>query len=76
MFFNAFGPYRRCTDDSDVSEICSSDITAKERVPSGALGNWWTGEEHTLTLPSSIMKMSRPHRVYLSRQAEDILGGV
>ncbi|HBR1982851.1 TPA: tyrosine-type recombinase/integrase [Klebsiella quasipneumoniae subsp. quasipneumoniae] len=30
-------------------------------------------EEQTLTLPSSIMKMSRPHRVYLSRQAKDIL---
>ncbi|WP_220131472.1 tyrosine-type recombinase/integrase [Enterobacter sp. RHBSTW-00994] len=30
-------------------------------------------EEQTLTLPSSIMKMSRPHRVYLSRQAQEIL---
>lgn len=30
-------------------------------------------EEQTLTLPSSIMKMSRPHRVYLSLQAQEIL---
>ncbi|MGM8447293.1 tyrosine-type recombinase/integrase [Enterobacter bugandensis] len=30
-------------------------------------------EEQTLTLPPSVMKMSRPHRVYLSRQAKDIL---
>ena len=30
-------------------------------------------EERTLTLPAEIMKMSRPHRVYLSSQAFDIL---
>lgn len=30
-------------------------------------------EDDTLNLPAEIMKMSRPHRVYLSRQAKDIL---
>lgn len=30
-------------------------------------------EDRTLTLPAEVMKMSRPHRVYLSTQAYDIL---
>lgn len=30
-------------------------------------------EERTLTLPAEIMKMSRPHRIYLSNQAFDVL---
>lgn len=33
-------------------------------------------EERTLTLPASIMKMNRPHRVFLSNQAYEILVGL
>ncbi len=72
MFFNALARIGVAqTSQMSVKFVLLILLRKREfRLARWGLVDW---EEQTLTLPSSVMKMSRPHRVYLSRQAKDIL---
>ncbi|HHA1266093.1 TPA: hypothetical protein ACOELV_001167 [Enterobacter bugandensis] len=70
MFFNALARTGVAqTIQMSVKFVLLTLLRKREfRLARLELGDW---EEQTL--PPSVMKMSRPHRVYLSRQAKDIL---